>query len=677
MADFWYFARRILRQRGLLALALLFAALSAGGFGVGLLGLYPVLRNIFPTEPGVPHQTLPDMAAAVGQRLSSMTGGAVALPQAWIDALPASRFDAVLWVVVGLGLLTLLGATANFLHAYFSLTIVSRTVAGVRRDAFHRAVHLPLRSVVLQGPSDLVSRIVYDTQSLGQGFNALLSKALAQITKGAAALSVALYLDKWVALASLGIALPMAVLLRKLGKRIRRASRKALESQAGLYRAAGESLGGLRIVKAHAAERFETGRFHRINKDVVQSEFRVRTARAMASPLIEVLALFILGSFALVAAHAIIQGKLDSKTFLLVLASLGAAAGSLKPLVGLLNDIQQSGAAAQRLRQLLASEPEPGHDRALPRCPSLSVGQTIEFDHVSFTYPGADESSLRDLSLAIPHGQTVAFVGPNGCGKTTLLALIPRLFDPDPGSADGGVRGGRVLWAGRDIREFSVRSLREHIGIVPQETVLFRGSIAFNIGYGASGVTDQRIREAARRARADEFIVAKPGGYAFEVGEGGAGLSGGQRQRIAIARAILRDPQVLILDEATSMVDAESEAKIAEALADFVAGSPPAGDNAPAGPTGAAPELNGHATADAHAHRRVRTCLIVAHRLSTVVAADRIVVMDRGCIVDQGRHDELLERCEMYQSLVNNQLVRVPSPAAVVVPPPRMAAESR
>lgn len=631
MADFWHFARRILKLRGLLILAMTFAALSAGGFGVGLLGLYPVLRNIFPAEPGAPHQTLPQMVQELSKRIDGSIG--VSIPQSLIDSLPDGRFEAVLWVVLGLGALTMFGAACTFLHAYFSLTIISRTIAAIRRDAFHRAVHLPLRSVLSQGPSDIVSRIVYDTQSLGQGFNALLSKALAQISKGAAALAVAFYLDARVAVTSLLVAIPMAILLRKLGKRIRRASKKALESQAGLYLAANESMSGLRVVKVHAAERFETGRFHRINKLVVSSEFRVRTARALASPLIEVLALFVLGGFSLVAAKAIIEGKLDSKTFLTVLVSLGAAAGSLKPLVGLLNDIQQSGAAANRLRQLTGQNAEPGQERGLPRAPKLSSGDAVAFEHITFTYPGASESSLRDVSLHVPHGQTIALVGPNGCGKTTLLSLLPRLFDPDAAPAGGpSMHAGRVVWAGRDVREFSVRSLRERIGVVTQETVLFRGSIAFNIGYGASGVTDERVRDAARRARAEEFILAKPGGYAFEVGEGGAGLSGGQRQRIAIARAILRDPDVLILDEATSMVDAESEARIAEAIAEFARGQ----------------------------GERTRTCLIVAHRLSTVVAADRIVVMDRGRIIDQGTHAELLGRCETYRVLVNNQMIRMP-----------------
>lgn len=660
MSDFWHFARRMLHQRWLLAWALFFAMLSAGGFGVGLLGLLPVLKNVLPAEEGAKPAALAEIVRGVLSPLPHSVQNLI--PTSWIDALPTGQFDAVLWMVIGLGILTAFGAAANFMHAYCSLTIISRTIAGIRRDAFRRAVHLPLRSVLSAGgpvaseaggggsggASDLVSRIVLDTANLGQGFNALLSKAVAQLSKGAAAMVVAFFLHPLVALIALLVALPMAVILRKIGKRIRRASRRALEGQSGLYQSASEVLGSLRVVKVHGTERMESGRFHRINKRVVQQEFRVRTARALASPLIEVLALFILGSFALVAAKQIIDHRLDSKTFLMVFAALGAGAASLKPLTGFLNDIQQSSAAAVRLRQLLGAEPEAGHDRGLPEVPALAPGEALAFEHVTFTYPHATASSLRDVSLEIRHGQTVAFVGPNGCGKTTLLSLLPRLFDPDNTEL-----GGRVLWNGQDIRGFSVRSLRRRIAVVTQETILFKGSIAFNIAYGAPHTehADQKIREAARRARAEEFILAKPGGFGFEVGEGGAGLSGGQRQRIAIARAMLRDPQVLILDEATSMIDAESEARISEAISDFVSTK---------GRTSTS--IGGDSATEA------RTCLIVAHRLSTVIASDRIVVMDQGRIVDQGTHSELLGRCALYQSLVNNQLIRSPAASGGVQP---------
>ncbi|MBK7403525.1 MAG: ATP-binding cassette domain-containing protein [Phycisphaerales bacterium] len=212
-------------------------------------------------------------------------------------------------------------------------------------------------------------------------------------------------------------------------------------------------------------------------------------------------------------------------------------------------------------------------------------------------------------------------VGPNGCGKTTLLALVPRLFDPDAGGNDSPA--GRVMIDGCDIRDYSVRSLRRQIGVVTQETVIFHGTIGSNVSYGAEGSTPEGIRDAARKARAHEFIERLPAGYDTVVGEQGLTLSGGQRQRIAIARAILRDPAILILDEATSMIDGESEAKIGEAIAEFSQG---------------------------------RTCLIVAHRLSTVLGADRIIVMNEGRVVDQGKHDELLLKCDVYRHLFERRI---------------------
>ncbi len=629
MHGFWTFARRMLRHRRLLVPAMIMAAISAGGLGAGLLGMLTVLKQLFPEQAQAagqappPLQTLRVLGAGLSDRLHNLTG--LRLPPEWIHALPDTRFTSVVWLMAVLGVLTVLGAAANFLHAYLSLTVISRTIADIRRDVFRRVVHLPLKTVLKVGTSNLTSRIIYDTATLGSGFNALLSRAVAQVTKGAAALLVALYVNVWLTVVALLVAPIVATIIRKLGKRIRRASRTALEGQAGLYQIASEALGGLRVVKVYTTERAEAGRFHRTNKAVVAQEFRVRTARALASPLVETITLFILGALVLFAVKRIDRGLLDARDVLFVLGALGVAGASLKPLTNIMNDIQQSAGAADRLAELLALDTEPGHGHKLAAIPEHS--ESIEFERVTLTYPGAGAPALSDVTLRIPFGQTVAFVGPNGSGKTTLLSLIPRLFDPDNGADGAG--SGRVLIDGNNIRNYSVRSVRRQIAVVTQETVLFAGTIKANIAYGteSSVVTDEQIRCAARRARAEEFILQKPLGYDEPVGEDGAGLSGGQRQRIAIARAILRDPRILILDEATSMIDSGSEEKIAEAIAEFVGKS-----------------------------HGGRTCLIVAHRLSTVRNADRIVVMDAGRIADQGTHEELLARCEVYRQIARNQL---------------------
>ena len=335
---FWPFAARMLRYRWLVLPALVFAMLSAGGMGVGLAALKPVFDTILTNNP----TTLPKMAAELNQKIPAWSPH---IPQSTIDALPTRPFDAVLWIVIGIGVLTIFGAICNFLHAYLSLTVISRTVANIRREAFHRVVHLPLKTVLRKGSSDLVSRIVYDTAALGQGFNALLSKSVAQVTKGLAVGGLAFYYEWRLALGALVAAPLVAVIIRKLGKRIRRASRGALESQSGLYRSANEVMSGLRVVKVYTSERAEEGRFHRTNKQVVAQEFRVRTARALASPLVETVTIFVLGALALVAVYAILQTKgqanaISPKNAFYALGLLGVAGASLKPLTGFWNDVQ-------------------------------------------------------------------------------------------------------------------------------------------------------------------------------------------------------------------------------------------------------------------------------------------------------------------------------------------------
>ena len=427
-----------------------------------------------------------------------------------------------------------------------------------------------------------------------------------------AAFGAAIWFD-WRITAVALVAVPLiAVPLRKFGKRIRRGVRGALRAQEDLLRVSNESLQGIRAVKASSAEGLSIERFDAANKEVLREELRVRVAQSLSSPVIESIAIVAVCGLALLAARQIIDGKLPFDTFVLSLGALGVAGGSLKPVAGLVTEIQASSAPAERLMEVLAIEREDAGDRRRPPLPRHA--REIRFEGVSYRYPGAEADAVQGVSLSVAFGERVAFVGGNGCGKTTLLSLVPRLLEPG---------AGRILVDGADVAGHSVRSLRAQVGVVTQDAVLIRASIADNIRFGLGAASDADVREAARRAHALGFIERLPAGFETMVAEGGTSLSGGQRQRISIARAILRDPRILIMDEATSQVDAESEEQINAAVREF----------------GAA-----------------RTTLIIAHRLSTVLAADRIVVMDAGRVVATGRHADLLQSSEAYARIARMQL---------------------
>ncbi len=601
MSNFKYFAKQMFNWRGRLILALCLAAFSALGLGIGLLSLGPALSLILDPEEG---KSLLQLATAhnAGDHF-------VQVPQWFMNILPEGRFDGVIFLLIGVGCLTIIGGLANFFHQYLSAWISVHVVANVRQASFKHVLEMPLGMVQKLGSSEFVSRIIRDAEALQVGLMVLMGKSISQLTKGIAAFIVACIFDYRLVLIAVLVLPILAFILHKIGKKVSKGTKASLSAQQDLLRISSESIQGLRAVKVNTSEHASIKTFDEENKEVIKAELKVRMMRALGSPLMEILAIFVLGTLAAIAARSIINGTLNFDTFLLSIGSLAVAGGALRPLAGLVTEIQAAEAPADRLLSLLGSpEEEQGHK------PDISKHKhSITFQNVTFFYENSETPAIQDFSVTIEYGQRVAIVGPNGSGKTTLISLLPRLLQPQEGS---------ICIDGTNIIEANLKSLRSQMGVVTQETVLFHTSIDENIRFGQDASREDVVR-VSEHAHADGFIKDIEGGYDAMVYEQGTSLSGGQRQRIAIARALLRNPSILIFDEATSQVDAESESLIGDTLKKYCSN---------------------------------RTVIVIAHRMSTVQTADRILVLNQGRLVGDGTHEELLLNCGVYQRLTETQL---------------------
>jgi ABC-type multidrug transport system fused ATPase/permease subunit len=374
-----------------------------------------------------------------------------------------------------------------------------------------------------------------------------------------------------------------------------------------------EVISAIKVVKVYNCQEYEQENFTTISRKLLRQQFRIAKLDSIAGPLLETLGM-LAGSVGLVlGAQWVYENKMQPSYFFSFLIALGVTAESFRKTSGVWNRVQQANAAAERVYSIIDQQPEVEVPGAFELAP---LKDRIEFIDIVFSYPQTTAPTLKGINLSVPAGHNVAIVGPNGSGKTTLANLIPRFYDPD---------SGRILIDGNDIRDATLFSLRSQIGLVTQKVVTFNDTIAANIAYGRPGADREEIIAAAKGAFAHEFISPLPDGYDTLIGEHGAGLSGGQLQRIVIARAILKNPAILIFDEATSHVDADSEAKIHRAIEKIM---------------------------------EDRTSFIIAHRFSTVISADVIVVMDSGRIIAQGQHSELMQTCPLYQSLYETQLVK-------------------
>lgn len=505
-----------------------------------------------------------------------------------------------------------------FLKGVFTYTqkvLMEKMGQGVVRDlrgkVYSHIHELSLSYFTESRTGELMSRVTYDASLLKEGLSGRAAEAIFEGMQLFLCLAV-IFIIEWklaffILLISPIIIWPVSI----IGKKIKKLASRSQDRVADLNSIMQETVTGVRIVKAFNMEEYEKDRFQKENNTFYRLMIRAVKREAFVSPLVEMVGIVILAGISIYGFKEVIKGDLTPGWLFYF---YGLAASCFKPAKTLAKTnvyIQRAAAAAGKLFSILDTEPE---IKELPGAVKFhSFKQGIKFRDISFSYQDDPEMVLKKISINVLPGQVLAIVGPSGAGKSTIVNLLPRFYDP--------VSGG-IFIDGRDIREFTVKSLRSQLGIVTQETILFNDTIANNITYGHREVDRDKMMEAAKKANAHSFISSFKDGYDTVIGERGVRLSGGEKQRVTIARALIKNPSILILDEATSSLDTESERLVQEALNVLMKG---------------------------------RTVFVIAHRLSTVRNADSIIVLEKGAVVQQGSHEELMQKGGLYKKLYDLQ----------------------
>ncbi|WP_312336708.1 ABC transporter ATP-binding protein [Anaerospora hongkongensis] len=541
-------------------------------------------------------------------------GGNLAIP--WIikdviDQVLINK-DMVMLNIIATGILLIFFLRGIFFfgQTYLMSYIGQRVIIDIREAVYRQLQRLSLGYFDKRQTGAIMSSVTNDVSAL----QAALVESMVELVTEAmiliGSLGAMFFLHWKLSLLTL-ITMPLVLqAINTFGKKLRQAGRVLQARTADITAILQETISGIRVIKSFAREDYETNRFKQENFFNFRAQMKTSQLLATLTPVIEFLSAIGVTVIIWYGGMEVINGNLTSGALIAFLIYVVNLSNPVKRLSKVYGNIQKSLAAAERVFEILDTEPD---IKDMPGAVDLPVVEgRVTLQQVSFAYsPG--QYALREVSLEVKPGQTVAIVGPSGAGKTTIANLLPRFYEVTEGS---------ILVDGKDIRMVTMQSLRQQIGIVPQETVLFNGTVYDNILYGRLDATEAEVIAAAKAANAHSFIDKMPDKYQTQIGERGAKLSGGQRQRISIARAILKDPRILVLDEATSALDTESEKLVQQALDKLMIG---------------------------------RTSFVIAHRLSTVQRADMIVVLDKGRIVEQGTHNELLASGGLYSTLYQVQ----------------------
>ena len=523
-----------------------------------------------------------------------------------VERMRQDRRYALASIAAVLLILAFISAVARYLQEYNAGVIGANVTTRLNLDMYQNIVSLPHPFFEERSMGDVVARFTSDSFVVNRGLVSVFVKLFREPIKAIFLVGLALSVDVFLTLVVLGVVSPIVFVIVGVGKRVRHSVRGQLTKIANLASLVSETITGITVIKSFRMERYQSTRVGVESRRLRKYLKRIARADAAISPATQFLMMVGVAVFIMFSEQRVSSNALTSGELIILFGALAALLDPLRKLASVNNMVQGSVASAERVFEFIdmksSIQDRPNAVRLGP------LDRAVRFEDVHFSYDGQIEV-LHGIDLEIGHGEMVALVGLSGSGKSTIAKLLPRFYDPTEG---------RITFDGVDLRDATLESLRDQIAVVTQETILFRETVRTNIAYGREDLSDAEVREAARKAHADSFIEALPQGYDTLLGEAGGNLSAGQRQRIAIARAIIKDPAVLILDEATSNLDSESEHAIQEAISEFVVG---------------------------------RATLVIAHRLSTIERADRIVVIDEGRIVEEGTYDALLAQRGIFERL--------------------------